>query len=194
MDSSPEDIAAILARIPALAGTTEPQVQPLEGGPSLNNANFLVRSGERDEYVLRVATPTAVTHLGVRWEEEIAAARAAADAGLAPEVLYADPAPGTCSPGAWPAGGTGWRRNCENRRIGRASPTPCAACTASPRHPAKTRRCSAASNNCWRARLGWGWDCRRASPNIGTACAISKRSEHPTATVCRRGSTTTTSG
>jgi len=66
MDSSPEDIAAILARIPALAGTTEPQVQPLEGGPSLNNANFLVRSGERDEYVLRVATPTAVTHLGVR--------------------------------------------------------------------------------------------------------------------------------
>lgn len=92
MSSSPEDIAAILSRIPALAGTTKPQVQPLQGGQSLNNANFLVRpGGGHDEYVLRVATRTAVTHLGVRWDEEIAAARAAADAGLAPEVLYADP-------------------------------------------------------------------------------------------------------
>lgn len=89
-----EDIAAILARIPALARTTEPEVQPLQGGQSLNNTNFLVRSSDRDEYVLRVATQTAVTHLGVRRDEEIAAARAAADAGLAPEVLYADSAAG----------------------------------------------------------------------------------------------------
>lgn len=89
-----EDVAAIVTRIPVLAGRTEPQIQPLQGGQSLKNANFLVRYGDRDEYVLRVATRTAVTHLGVNRDEEIAAARAAADAGLAPEVLYADPATG----------------------------------------------------------------------------------------------------
>jgi thiamine kinase-like enzyme len=53
-----------------------------------------VGTDDGGEYVLRVATGTAVTHLGVRRNEEIAAARAAADAGLAPEVLYADPAAG----------------------------------------------------------------------------------------------------
>jgi thiamine kinase-like enzyme len=92
MSPVPDEIAAVLARIPFLAGATDDlTAQPLQGGQSLNNANFLVRCGrDAAEYVLRVATPNAAAHLGVSRQEEIAAARAAAGAGLAPEVLWAD--------------------------------------------------------------------------------------------------------
>jgi thiamine kinase-like enzyme len=85
----------LIAVIPLFAGLTagDLRVSPLQGGPSLNNTNWHVSAGG-SQYVLRVASPGAVSHLGVRRSEEMDAAHAAAAAGLAPLVLYADAAAG----------------------------------------------------------------------------------------------------
>lgn len=84
---SPE-VAALVASIPVWAGAREIHVAPLQDVISLNNANYRV-SADGAEYVLRVAAPTAAL-LGVRRNDEHNAARAAARAGVAPEILYFD--------------------------------------------------------------------------------------------------------
>lgn len=85
----PSNVQALLARIPLFAEANDLRIAPLEGVISLNNTNYRVTVGERD-YLLRVAADTA-RFLGVRREEEIEAARAAAAVGVGPEILYAEP-------------------------------------------------------------------------------------------------------
>ena len=66
--------------------TEKVAVEPLSGG--LTNRNFLVRhKGER--YVVRIGDDNPV-HLILRWHE-LAAAEAAYRAGIAPEIIHAEP-------------------------------------------------------------------------------------------------------
>ena len=80
----------LLARIPLFAGATNVGVAPMQGVISLNNAAYRVTVGP-SVYLLRAASPTA-SLLGIRRSEERAAAQAAAQAGVGPEILYADDA------------------------------------------------------------------------------------------------------
>ena len=84
------EVQTLLARIPLLAGATNLHVAPLQGVVSLNNAVCRVTVGP-NAYLLRVASQTA-SLLGIRRSEERAAAQAAAQAGVGPEILYADDA------------------------------------------------------------------------------------------------------
>ena len=85
----PPDIMALAERIPLFAAASDVQIAPLAGVISLNNTNYRVEA-EGKSYLLRVGAETARL-LGIRREEEIESAKAAASAGVAPEVLYAEP-------------------------------------------------------------------------------------------------------
>jgi thiamine kinase-like enzyme len=90
-EAAPAEVWEVIGRVPVLAALRDLQVELLQGVQSLNNTIWTVRESRGGEkYVLRMANPIAVTHLGVRRDEEEAAARAAASVGLAPEVLYYD--------------------------------------------------------------------------------------------------------
>jgi thiamine kinase-like enzyme len=84
------DIEAIARRIPLLADVSDLRLGPLQGVISLNNANYRV-DADGKAYVLRIGAETA-RFLGIRREEELEAACAAAKAGVGPEVFYSDPA------------------------------------------------------------------------------------------------------
>lgn len=84
----PADVQAIAARIPVFAGISEPVVTPPAGVISLNNRNYRVEAGGK-AYLLRIGAETAHL-LGIRREEEIETARAAASVGVGPEILYAE--------------------------------------------------------------------------------------------------------
>lgn len=86
--TSPADSAELRAQVPFFADARSLTLAPLEGVVSLNNANFRV-DADGDAFLLRVGADSA-RWLGVRRDEELAAARAAADAGVGPEVLWAD--------------------------------------------------------------------------------------------------------
>ena len=88
-DLSP-DIRVLIERIPLFHVSETVRVEPLSGGASLNNANYCLTWHDQ-KYVLRVALEAA-RFLGVRREEELEAAHAAATIGLAPEILYSEPA------------------------------------------------------------------------------------------------------
>jgi thiamine kinase-like enzyme len=83
------DINALADRIPIFSGVPDIKIAPLTGVISLNNTNYRVTKSGTD-YLLRVGAETA-HYLGVRRTEEIEAARAAALAGIGPEVLYSEP-------------------------------------------------------------------------------------------------------
>lgn len=86
-----EELRDIVAKVPAFAGRGEVEIAPLSGVQSLNNEIWVVTLPGADErYVLRVASPVAHAHLGVRRDEEGACVRAAAGAGVGPELIYYD--------------------------------------------------------------------------------------------------------
>ena len=78
------DPAARAAGLPCWSGKVEPK--PVEGG--ITNVNFLVDDGPRRLFV-RIGDDIPVH--GVMRFNELAAARAAAAAGLTPEVVYSEP-------------------------------------------------------------------------------------------------------
>lgn len=86
-----EDLGDIVAKVPAFAGRGEVEIAPLSGVQSLNNEIWIVTLPEPGErYVLRVASPIAHAHLGVRRDEEGACVRAAAGSGVGPELIFYD--------------------------------------------------------------------------------------------------------
>ena len=85
----PAKVAALALRIPHFTDVKTIYIEPLQNVISLNNANYRVIA-EENTYVLRVASDDAKL-LGVRRDEELAAARAAAEIGVAPQILYAEP-------------------------------------------------------------------------------------------------------
>ena len=80
-DPSPE---ARAARLPIWSAPVEPV--PLKGG--ITNTNFVVADGGR-KYVVRIGGDIEVH--GISRRNELAASRAAHAAGVAPEVIYAEP-------------------------------------------------------------------------------------------------------
>lgn len=81
-------VAHVIARVPEWAHAQTIAVRALADVISLNNTSVRVTANGRD-YVLRVASDQA-RWLGVRRSDERAALLAAAAAGIAPPVLYAD--------------------------------------------------------------------------------------------------------
>src|SRR5687768_10622748 len=77
-----EELHSALARVTALSGR-ELVIEPLEGG--LTNRNYLVHA-DGDAYVARLAGADTEL-LGIDRDREAACARAAADAGVGPEVV-----------------------------------------------------------------------------------------------------------
>lgn len=75
---------------PPLSALDPAQVSPLQGVTSLNNRIFRIAHGGSD-YVLRLASANG-TAFGIRRDEELAAMRAAAGAGIAPQVVRANDA------------------------------------------------------------------------------------------------------
>jgi thiamine kinase-like enzyme len=86
----PVEVVDRISRIPLFQGRRDVEVAPLQGGQSLNNTNWEVTTADGTRFVLRVGAGAGVSHLAVRRSEELSAARAAASAGIAPEILYAD--------------------------------------------------------------------------------------------------------
>jgi thiamine kinase-like enzyme len=77
------DLVSVLERVPLWRGTPT-EVTPLGGG--ITNRNYLVRA-HGAAYVLRVSGDNTA-QLGIDRAVEVAAARAAAEEGLGPEVVY----------------------------------------------------------------------------------------------------------
>jgi thiamine kinase-like enzyme len=84
----PAAVQAIITKIPGWADAHDLQIAPLPGAMSLNNTSYLASIGG-SRFVLRVASDTA-EQIGVRRADELAAIRAAAHAGIAPALSYAD--------------------------------------------------------------------------------------------------------
>ncbi|MCC7494831.1 MAG: phosphotransferase family protein [Fimbriimonadaceae bacterium] len=83
------DVAtALVATIPVLAAARHCCLAPLSDVISLNNHNFRV-AADGHVYLLRLASEHG-RWLGIRRAEEAAAARAAAAAGVAPEMVWSD--------------------------------------------------------------------------------------------------------
>ena len=78
-----EDVAAAIAALPCWSGTVE--ISPLAGG--LTNRNFRVSDQSRQSFVVRIGRD--LPEHGVLRFHELAAARAAYAAGIAPQVTYA---------------------------------------------------------------------------------------------------------
>lgn len=79
-----KDVSAVIARIPQWAGAADLRVAPLGGG--ITNHNYRVDVGG-ESFVLRISGANTEL-LGIDRQVEQAANRAAAAAGLAPEVVY----------------------------------------------------------------------------------------------------------
>lgn len=88
LDQEKESIRDLLLRLPALSGR-ELTIEALGGG--LTNRNFLV-GADGESYVARVAG-AGTGLLGIDRDQEAACARAAADAGVGPEVVGSLPEP-----------------------------------------------------------------------------------------------------
>ena len=83
----PAEVRDVIARVPQWRAA-EVIAAPLADVIALNNTSYRVNVGGAD-YVLRVGSDSH-RHLGIRRDHERAALLAAADAGIAPPVLYAD--------------------------------------------------------------------------------------------------------
>ena len=84
----PEDLNRVLARIAPWQGRTDLVTRPLSGGITNENVRVDVGDAEaRHSFVLRLAGANTEL-LGINRQHEHAAAKAAAAAGLAPEVVY----------------------------------------------------------------------------------------------------------
>jgi aminoglycoside phosphotransferase (APT) family kinase protein len=77
-----EHLRGLLARVPALT-QRELTIEPLGGG--MTNRNYLV-DADSEAYVLRVAGANTAA-LGIDRDQEVACSRAAAEAGVGPEVV-----------------------------------------------------------------------------------------------------------
>src|SRR5471030_735576 len=82
---APAAIAQRIAELPLWRGAVRPEI--LHGG--LSNQNFIVRDGE-DSYVVRVVGGDDPRH-GIVRAREVAVSRAAHRAGIAPELVHAEP-------------------------------------------------------------------------------------------------------
>jgi thiamine kinase-like enzyme len=83
--AAPAQIAQRIARLPLWRGAVRPAILP--GG--LSNRNFIVRDGA-DSYVVRVVGGDDPAH-GIVRAREVAVSRAAHRAGIAPELVHAEP-------------------------------------------------------------------------------------------------------
>lgn len=92
----PVEVRELAERVPMWANAPAPLIVPLKGTISLNNSLYRVTTGGVD-YILRYAAD-AGRYLGIRREEELAAAQAAAEANLAPAIFYAEPGGHTVMP------------------------------------------------------------------------------------------------
>ncbi len=87
---------AAIAAIPLFADEDELVIAAQSGVRSLNNSIWVVHArGARERYAVRLADAHSAARLGIDRAEEEAAARAAAAAGLTPDVLHYDRAAGT---------------------------------------------------------------------------------------------------
>jgi thiamine kinase-like enzyme len=96
-DARRQEILVLLRSVPELADAGELAVEPLTGVQSLNNASWVVtrpQGGGKEKYVLRVPEPGRAAALGIDRAEEEAAAKAAAVAGIGPEVVFFDSSTG----------------------------------------------------------------------------------------------------
>ncbi len=75
--------------VPLFASAQSLEIVPLSGVISLNNSNYKVLA-DGVAYLLRVGADSAAA-LGIRRDEEQAAARAAAQVGVGPELLFSEP-------------------------------------------------------------------------------------------------------
>lgn len=80
---------ALRARVPLFTEARALKIVPLADAISLNNTNYKVLA-DGVAYLLRLGSPTA-HFLGIRRDEEQAALQAAAQRGIAPTLLYAEP-------------------------------------------------------------------------------------------------------
>jgi len=95
MTTTDLNVREALDAVPRFAGARGLTAEPLRDVQSLNNNSWIVyQRGSAEKYVVRIANPTTGPHLGIRRDEEGAAARAAAAAGVAPEVVHYDPSNG----------------------------------------------------------------------------------------------------
>ena len=89
MHELPPNIHKFVASIPLFKGAADIHIAPLQDVISLNNANVRVEAGGK-AYLVRIGADTC-HFMGIQRQEEIAAARAAATVGVAPDILYAEP-------------------------------------------------------------------------------------------------------
>ncbi|MFN2488860.1 MAG: phosphotransferase [Actinomycetota bacterium] len=80
-------LGSVLAAMPSLGARDAVTVAPVDGG--ITNRNFLVAGGGHRYFLRMAGAKTEV--LGIDRGVEAAAARAAADSGIAPQVVAADP-------------------------------------------------------------------------------------------------------
>ncbi|MBR7836092.1 phosphotransferase [Actinospica durhamensis] len=85
-----------VASIPLFADEDELVIEAQSGVRSLNNSIWVVSTrGAKERYAVRLADARSAAGLGIDRTEEEAAARAAAAAGITPELLHYDTATGT---------------------------------------------------------------------------------------------------
>ena len=84
----PESVTEFAKKIPFFAEKQEVAVFELSDVISLNNRNYRV-DADGESYLLRIANDFG-KFLGIRRENETESARAAAEAGLGPEIFHSD--------------------------------------------------------------------------------------------------------
>jgi thiamine kinase-like enzyme len=95
-ESQGQKILTLMYGVPELADAGELAVEELTGVQSLNNTSWVAtRALTGEKYVLRLPEPGRAEHLGIDRAEEAAAARAAAAAGIGPEVVFCDTVTGS---------------------------------------------------------------------------------------------------
>jgi len=85
----PIKVQTLIERIPLFFQARQLRATTLENTPHSHNTHYRITADGTD-YLLRFAAEDAHT-LGIYRDEEQAAARAAAAAGIAPAILYAEP-------------------------------------------------------------------------------------------------------
>lgn len=87
---------AAIEAIPLFAGEDGLVIEAQSAAKSLNNSIWVVRGrGSGERFAVRLVDPRAAAALGIDRAEEAAAARAAAAAGITPEILHYDTSTGT---------------------------------------------------------------------------------------------------
>jgi thiamine kinase-like enzyme len=94
-----DSVRRAVESVPLFAGAGDLLIEAQTGTQSLNNSIWVVSDGSGDaapeRFAVRLVDPVSGEHLGIDRAEEAAVARAAAAAGVTPEILYYDTATGT---------------------------------------------------------------------------------------------------